>query len=213
MKAKFAKPADSDSFDRQAMAKYRERMCGRLAAVLRPTRSGTTLEFFRGDGQDPVQKTITDLAAIGLISFILPAVRAVADATDPAKAGQTPRPANAIGPGALLRRKPNRANDGKAQNRSGADARLHTYCKPNELETNMTTSHVLKAGFVQRLICIVLAVSMATAPSLNVWAQNSGAETSARQAPKPANSAPTAAIDTTYVAPGAVALSCFGLRN
>ncbi len=62
--------------------------------------------------------------------------------------------------------------------------------------------HALHTKRIQQLICVVLAVSMVLDPSLNVWAQNSGAETSARQAPKPE----IATIDTNYVAPGAVAL-------
>jgi uncharacterized protein DUF1559 len=64
---------------------------------------------------------------------------------------------------------------------------------------------VIKASRLQRLICVVLAVSMAVGPSLNVWAQpaaevKNGAAKAAAQPP----AAPAGMLDTTYVAPGAV---------
>src|SRR4051794_33307867 len=61
----------------------------------------------------------------------------------------------------------------------------------------------LKAGFVQRTICVVLAASMALSPSMNLLAQTSAAT----QPAVPAQAAaPSNTIDTTYITPGAVAL-------
>jgi type II secretory pathway pseudopilin PulG len=62
----------------------------------------------------------------------------------------------------------------------------------------------LKVGFMQRMICIVLAASMACAPSMNLLAQTNGAAQAAGQ-PKAATSANK--IDTTYVTPGAVVMA------
>src|SRR4051794_26550335 len=63
---------------------------------------------------------------------------------------------------------------------------------------------VLRAGFMQRLVCVVLAASMASSPSLNLLAQTTGASQPAGQ---PKATAPTGTIDTTYVTPGAVAMA------
>ncbi len=63
---------------------------------------------------------------------------------------------------------------------------------------------VLKAGPAQRLICVVLALSMACGPSLNAIAQTPGVPNVAK--PQAAE-APAGMIDTTYVPPGAVALA------
>jgi hypothetical protein len=59
-------------------------------------------------------------------------------------------------------------------------------------------------GPVQRLICMVLAASMASAPSMNLWAQINGTVQVTVQTKAPA---PVGMIDTTYVTPGAVALA------
>src|SRR5215213_7598208 len=61
----------------------------------------------------------------------------------------------------------------------------------------------LKNGHARRFICLVLAVSMATAPSMNLLAETTGAQPAANQ---PKGAAPGGMIDTTYVTPGAVAL-------
>jgi type II secretory pathway pseudopilin PulG len=61
----------------------------------------------------------------------------------------------------------------------------------------------LKAGFVQRLICVVLAASMANVPSMNLLAQTNAA---AQPASQPKAATATSTIDTTYVAPGAVVM-------
>ena len=63
---------------------------------------------------------------------------------------------------------------------------------------------VLRAGFVQRLICVVLAASMASSPSLNLLAQTNAR---AQPAGQPKAAAPAGMIDTTYVTPGAVAMA------
>ena len=65
-------------------------------------------------------------------------------------------------------------------------------------------SHVFKAGFVQRLICVLLAASMASSPCVNLSAQTNNSQPTANQT-KPA--APAGMIDTTYVTPGAVAMA------
>ncbi len=65
---------------------------------------------------------------------------------------------------------------------------------------------VLHTRLSQRLTCVVLAVAMAVGPSLDVWAQNGTPQASSRETAKPTPTAPAAPIDTTYVAPGAVAL-------
>ncbi|HEX5471711.1 MAG TPA: DUF1559 domain-containing protein [Lacipirellulaceae bacterium] len=64
----------------------------------------------------------------------------------------------------------------------------------------------LHTGFLQRSICVVLAISMVVGPALEVWAQNSSAKPPASPASQPAPAAPAAPIDTTYIAPGATAL-------
>src|SRR6478672_7650792 len=62
----------------------------------------------------------------------------------------------------------------------------------------------LKAGFMQRLICVVLAASTACSPSLNLLAQTNA---TVQPADQPKAAAPAGMIDTTYVTPGAVALA------
>ena len=62
----------------------------------------------------------------------------------------------------------------------------------------------LKARLVQRVICIVLAASMASAPSLNLLAE---VKQVAVQKPGSERRAPAGMIDTTYVTPGAVVMA------
>jgi hypothetical protein len=69
------------------------------------------------------------------------------------------------------------------------------------------TANFLRPGFSQRAICILLAMSMAASPSMNVLAQTGGAEQPAPAATQPAADAATAKIDTKYVMPGTVALA------
>src|SRR4051812_26196538 len=69
------------------------------------------------------------------------------------------------------------------------------------------TSHVFKVGFAQRLICVVLVVSMASGPSMEVLAQTNGGPDAAGGAKPQAAGAPGGMIDTTYVTSGAVALA------
>src|SRR4051794_11030375 len=68
------------------------------------------------------------------------------------------------------------------------------------------TIRVFRAGLAKRLICVVLAVLMASAPSANLLVQTSVAQESVGQTKV---AAPAGMIDTTYVAPGAVALAVF----
>jgi hypothetical protein len=62
----------------------------------------------------------------------------------------------------------------------------------------------LKRGRARRLICIVLAASMASAPTMNLLAETTATQPPATQ---PKVVAPGGMIDTTYVTPGAVVMA------
>jgi hypothetical protein len=63
----------------------------------------------------------------------------------------------------------------------------------------------LQRGATQRLICIALAASMASAPSMNLIAETTAATPTSASQPKPAAAGGT--IDTTYVTSGAMGLA------
>jgi prepilin-type processing-associated H-X9-DG protein len=67
------------------------------------------------------------------------------------------------------------------------------------------TSRVIRTGSWQRIICVVLAVTMAVGPSLNVVAQTTTTETAPVKTTQPVAAA-AGTIDTKYITPGASAV-------